>query len=163
MSVIDGRVLSADRGVVFLSTSRMEALVSRSIGSVRFRGFLLSIFATVALLLAVVGVYGVVAYSVARRSHEFGVRISLGAQRHQILAMVLIEGGQLAICGVIVGTLISLGLGRFIGSLLFGVNSTDIMTFTGSASFLAITTLVACMLPAVKACRVEPVEALRYE
>ncbi|MFI5175869.1 MAG: ABC transporter permease [Terriglobia bacterium] len=163
LSVIQEGVGSPDRGVVLLSVSRLEALVSGSIGSVRFRGFFFALFSAIALLVAVLGVYGVVAYSVACRTHEFGVRISLGAQRHQILMMVLGEGGKLVVWGVISGTLISLGLSRFMASLLFGVGATDSMTFLGAALFIVISTLVACMIPAERACRVEPIEVLRYE
>ncbi|MGB7623726.1 MAG: ABC transporter permease [Terriglobia bacterium] len=163
MSVIQEGIGTPDRGVVLLSVSKLEALVSESIGSVRFRGFFFALFAAIALLLAVLGVYGVVAYSVACRTHEFGVRISLGAQRRQILMMVLAEGGKLVVWGVMAGTLISLGLSRFMASLLFGVGATDSMTFLGASLFIVISTLVACMIPAERACRVEPIEVLRYE
>ncbi|MBZ5535331.1 MAG: ABC transporter permease [Acidobacteriia bacterium] len=163
MRVIQGGVGTRDRDVVLLSVSKLEALVSGSIGSVRFRGFFFALFAAIALLLALLGVYGVVAYSVACRTHEFGVRISLGAQRHQILMMVLGEGGKLVVWGVMAGTLISIGLSRFMASLLFGVGATDGMTFLGAALFIVIATLVACMIPAERACRVEPIEVLRYE
>ncbi|MFI5176525.1 MAG: ABC transporter permease [Terriglobia bacterium] len=163
MNVIQEGVSSPDRGVVLLSISRLDTLVSGSIGSVRFRGFFFALFAAIALLLAVLGVDGVVAYSVACRTHEFGVRISLGAQRHQILMMVLGEGGKLVVWGVMAGALISIGLSRFMASLLFGVGATDSMTFLGAAVFIVISTLVACMIPAERACRVEPIEVLRYE
>jgi putative ABC transport system permease protein len=116
-----------------------------------------------ALLLASVGVFALMHYSVAQRMHEMGVRIALGAQGRDVMTMILREGGRLAIAGVAIGIAGALALTRFLSSLLFGVGATDPATFAGVALLLSVIAIAGCYLPARHATRVDPMIALRYE
>ncbi|HEX5423882.1 MAG TPA: ABC transporter permease [Candidatus Acidoferrales bacterium] len=141
----------------------MDAAISDSLTSRRFTMILLDVFAALALLLAAVGIYGVFAYSVEQRTHEIGIRITLGAQRRVILEMVLGQGAKLMLIGVTVGVAAAFGLTRFLSSQLYGVAATDPLTFSGVAILLALIALLACYIPARRATRVDPMVALRYE
>jgi putative ABC transport system permease protein len=129
----------------------------------RFSLVLLGAFAGIALLLAAVGLFGVMAYSVAQRTQEIGVRMALGARPAGVVAMVLRDGMGLALIGLIAGAAASAGLGRFLATQLYGVKPTDIPTFAGVALVLLTTAAVAVILPARRAARIEPVVALRWE
>ncbi len=124
---------------------------------------LLAIFASVALLLAMAGIYGVLAYLVTQRAREIGVRLALGAQRRDILRLVLSQGMSLAGIGVAIGMLGSLALSRFVSSLLFGVSATDGVTFGTVAALLLSIALVACLVPANRATKVDSMMAIRGE
>jgi putative ABC transport system permease protein len=141
----------------------LEQALSDSIAPRRFNLFLLGTFAAVALLLALVGIYGVIAYSVAERTREIGVRMALGAQRHQVVRMVVLEGMAMALAGIAAGLAGAWGLTHLIASLLYDVKANDPATFAAVAAALAATAMLACAVPALKAARVDPMVALRFE
>ncbi len=141
----------------------MEALLRKSVARARFNSTLLAIFSLVALVMAAVGIYGVMSYSVLQRTHEIGVRMALGAQRADVLRLILRQGVLLAITGVVVGLAGSFGLTRIISTLLFDVAATDRVTFAAVAFGLFAITFLASYLPAWRATKVNPLDALRYE
>ncbi len=143
--------------------STMERLLAKSVARSRFNTTLLSIFSLVALVMAAVGIYGVMSYSVLQRTHEIGVRMALGAQHRDVLKLVVQQGIAVGLIGVVVGLLSSYGLTRLIATLLFEVAATDVTTFATVAGGLFLVTLAACFLPARRATKVDPLVALRYE
>jgi predicted permease len=165
-----GEIVSAARGIfrnlapdspVKFSTFTQE--MGGWLGERRFLLLLVGLFAAAALVLAAVGVYGVVAYSVTRRTQEIGIRISLGAERRDVLRLILGEGARLAIGGVVIGLAVSLAITRLMSTLLFGVSATDPLTFATVILLLVAAALLACYIPARRATRVDPMIALRYE
>lgn len=156
-------VLAVEKNQPISNVHTMEELLSNSIAQRRFNMLLLSIFAGVALLLAAVGIYGVMSYSVAQRTHELGVRMALGAQTSHVLALVVRQGMALALAGVGIGLAAAFALTRLLASLLYGVSATDPLTFSVIALVLASVAFVACYLPARRATKVDPMIALRYE
>jgi ABC-type antimicrobial peptide transport system permease subunit len=124
---------------------------------------LLGVFAVMALLLASIGIYGVLSYMVGQRTREIGVRMALGAQRFDVLSMVLRDGARMTMVGVIIGLVGALGLTRLMATMLFGVKPTDPITFISVAVLLSAIALMACYLPARRAMKVDPMEALRHE
>ena len=145
----------------YLSTT--EDLLSESLLRPRSNTVLLSMFAAMAFLMAMIGLYGVIAYSVYRRTREIGVRISLGAQRSAILKMILGQGLRLTVFGIVAGTVAAFALTHLISSLLFEVSSRDPLIFVLGALAMIVVSLLACYIPARRAMRVDPVVALRYE
>lgn len=141
----------------------LESLVKRSMSDRRYLAFLLSIYSGLALLLAAVGIYGVLSYSVGRRGQEIGVRMALGAQPGDVLTLVLRQGMALVLIGAALGCLGAIGAARLISTLLFGVSTADPVTFAASAFLLTAVALAACYFPARRAMRVDPLEALRHE
>lgn len=141
----------------------MERVVSESVSRRRFQMFIISIFAGVALLLAAIGIYGVVSYSVTERTNEIGIRLALGAERRDVFRLVLKQGMIPAVAGVSVGLVAALALARVIRSLLFGVSATDPATLVVIAVVLTIVALLACWIPARRATKVDPMVALRYQ
>ena len=162
-SAIRKLVSSIDRNVPVYQLQTLQQALFDSIAPRRFNMFLLGTFAGTALLLALVGVYGVIAYSVVQRTREIGIRMALGAERGEIISMVLRQGMKMAVAGIAVGILAALALTRLMASMLYDVKSNDPTTFFIVALLLALTALVACFLPALKAARVDPMVALRYE
>jgi len=129
----------------------------------RFQMMLLGLFALLALVLAAVGIYGVISYSCSQRVHEFGIRLALGAERRDLLRMVIRQGAKLGLVGVCVGIGGALVLTRFLSSMLYGVKPTDPFTLLGVSLILAAVALLASYIPARRATKVDPMVALRYE
>jgi len=145
------------------AVATMDQLLADSLSRSRFTMLLLGIFAAVAVVLASVGIYGLIAYSVTQRTPELGIRIALGAQRRDVLRLVLGQGTRLTLLAVAVGVPAALAFSRLLATLLFGVSATDPITFAGVAALLALVALLACFIPARRATRVDPIVALRYE
>ena len=141
----------------------MEHTLADTVASRRFNLYALGTFAGAAVLLALIGVYGVTAYSVARRRHELGVRMALGAQRGDVVRLVLGEGTGAMVAGLAIGLLAAIGLTRVMDSLLYGVTPTDPQTFLAVSGLLVVSTLMACGVPALKATRVDALRELRNE
>ncbi|HEY4903144.1 MAG TPA: ABC transporter permease [Candidatus Sulfotelmatobacter sp.] len=148
---------------IIYGAQTMDSLISDSIASRRFSMILLAIFATLALVLASVGIYGVISYVVGQRGHEIGIRMALGAQRRDILRLILGGGGKLAGIGVVVGLVAALGLTRLIASQLYEVRATDPVTFIGVSVLLTLVALAACYVPARRAANADPMVALRHD
>jgi predicted permease len=152
-----------DPSVAIFGTTSLEEYIGASTYTQKSAATLLSVLGMLALLLASLGLYSVVAYSMAQRTHEIGIRMALGAQRGDILKLVVGQGMALAVVGVGVGVAVALGLTRFLASQLFGVSTTDPATFVAVAALLAAVAMVASYVPAQRAARVDPLVALRYE
>jgi len=148
---------------VVYGAQTMEQIISESLAARRFSMILLAVFATMALILASVGIYGVISYLVGQRTHEIGVRIALGARRWDVLQLILSQGAKLTIFGIAIGTAASLALTRLMTRMLYGVSAADPLTFCGVAAVLGIVALAACYIPTRRAMRVDPTVALRCE
>ena len=156
-------VAAMDADLPVFGVKTMEEYISQSVSTPRFNTTLLSIFAAVALVLTVVGLYGVMSYAVAQRTNEIGIRLALGAQTRDVLSLIIKQGLQLVLLGLGIGLLGAFALMKIISGLLFGVTTKDPMTFAAVTVVLALIALVACYVPARRATRVDPLEALRYE
>jgi putative ABC transport system permease protein len=163
ISGVTKEAAAMDPDIPLFGVKSMEDYLSTSVAAPRFNTTLLSIFAAVALVLTVVGLYGVMSYSVAQRTNEIGIRLALGAQSRDVLMMIVKQGSTLILLGLAIGLLGAFALMRLIASLLFGVTAKDPFTFVAVAALLALVALLACYVPAWRATKVDPMEALRCE
>ena len=157
------RVLEYNGDLVSHTPEDMQQVVSSSVADKRFTMTLLAVFAGLALLLAAIGIYGVLSYLVGQRVQEIGVRMALGASRSDVLTMILRDGARMILTGVAIGVIAALLLTRLMSSMLFGVSPTDPLTFVAVAGLLCLIALLACYVPARRAMQVDPMVALRYE
>jgi putative ABC transport system permease protein len=153
----------AEPSILIYDSATMEDFIGHETARPRFTGWLMAIFAGIALALAIIGIYGVVSYGVSRRTREIGVRIALGANRPQVLRMVVGSGMESVVVGLLLGTVAALALTRLIGTLLYGVTPSDPLTYGAAALTLAATALLACLMPALRAARIDPAVTLRNE
>ncbi len=163
LSAVRDVVASLDKGVPVYHVATMDLLLTQSLAPDRFNLFLLTFFAALALALAAVGLYGVLSFSVSRRTHEIGIRLAIGGRRHDILRLIVWQGMSLVMIGSAVGLFASFLLTRFMARLLYGVSATDPMTFSGVAVVLVLVAFAACYFPARRATRTDPMVALRHE
>jgi predicted permease len=152
-----------DSKTVMFHIQTMDTLVAHSVASQRFAMILLAVFAALALILASIGIYGVISYVAGQRMHEIGIRLALGAQPADVLKMVLRQGARLAIVGVVIGLVAAAGLTQLMRKILYGVSASDPLTFIVVAVVLTLVALAACYIPARRAMKVDPIVALRYE
>jgi putative ABC transport system permease protein len=162
-SAVTAQVWGIDKDQSVHDVQGMDHVVDDTISQRRFNMLLLAVFAATALVMAAVGIYGVLAYAVSRRTQEIGIRMALGAQTGDVLRLVGREGLVLAAAGIAVGLAGALVLTRLMSSLLFGVSPTDPITFAAVPATLAAVALAACYLPARRAARVDPTVALKYD
>jgi putative ABC transport system permease protein len=164
MKAVRDEIWATDRGVALTMTGTMESYInSFSYSQPRFGFLLMGIFAGIGLILVSIGVYSVIAYTTARRTHEIGIRMALGAQPQNILRLIVGQGGRMALLGIALGLIASLALTRLMVSMLFQVKPNDPLIFAAVSLLLLAVTLVACYIPARRAMRVDPMVALRYE
>jgi ABC-type antimicrobial peptide transport system permease subunit len=161
-AAVRGQIAALNKDQPVFNVRTMEQIVSQSVAPRRFSMLLLAVFAVVALALAVIGIYGMLSYAVAQRTREIGLRMTLGAQRTDVMRLVIGHGMKLAIAGVALGLIASFALTRTMKNLLFGVSATDPVTFGLITLLLTMVALLACWVPARKATKVDPMEALRY-
>jgi putative ABC transport system permease protein len=162
-SAVRAQIAALNKDQAVFNVRTMDDIVSQSVAPRRFSMMLLTVFAVAALLLASIGIYGTMSYAVAQRTREIGLRITLGAQRGNVLRMVIGEGMKLALIGVSLGLIASFALTQTMKNLLFGVSTTDPLTFLGITLLLAAVALFACWIPARRATKVAPLVALRHE
>ena len=160
---ITSEVRSMDPNIPIFDVKTMDQRLSESLARRRFAMLALGVFAGFALLLTIIGVYGVISYSVVLRTNELGIRLALGASRADVLRLILSAGLRLALTGIAFGIVLSFAFTRFLSSLLFGVPATDLFTFSALSILLIVVSLLACYVPARRATKVDPLAALRYE
>jgi putative ABC transport system permease protein len=161
--LLRARVFAIDKDQPVSSIQPLGDIVSGTIARQRFAMTLLTIFSTTAFLIAVIGIYGVMAYAVSRRTHEFGIRMALGARPTDVLRLVLAKGGRIIAVGIMVGLVISLATARLLESMLYATSTHDPLVLVLIAAVFSAVALLACWLPASRAAKVDPMEALRYE
>jgi putative ABC transport system permease protein len=161
--LLQKEVARLDSSVPVYDVKAMTDRYSEFLAHPRFRAMIMGILAALTLLLAAVGIYGVLARSVSQRTQEIGVRLALGAEQRDILSLILRQGTKLTLIGVGIGITAAMALTRLMRSLLFGVSSTDLLTFVSVALLLTFVAMLASYIPARRAMRVDPIVALRYE
>ncbi len=162
-AALRGAVWSVDRDQTVSTAVTMEQMLARSVAQRRFNTGIIEVFALVALLLAIVGIHGVLSYSVAQRTREIGIRMALGAERRRVLLSVLGQALSMVGVGVVIGIVASIGLTRLIASMLYGVGPLDLRTYLGMSALLVLVALVASYIPARRATKVDPLVALKYD
>jgi len=165
MGEVRASLHAVDPQLVLIQPFTMDQIIAQSpsVFLRRYPSYLIGSFAALALILAMIGLYGLVSYSVSQRTRELGIRIALGAQQKNVMRLVLGEGARLTVLGVVFGLLAALGLTQLMRSLLFGVSALDAVTFASVAVVLAVVAVIACCIPARRAMRTDPAAALRYE
>jgi putative ABC transport system permease protein len=162
-SAVTRTIQSIDRELPVFGVKTMDEYLASSVAAPRFNTTLLSIFASVALVLTIVGLYGVMSYSVAQRTSEIGIRMALGAQSSDVMKMVIRQGFKMVLIGLGIGLIVAFALMRIMASLLFGITTKDPITFGIVTCLLMLVALLACYLPARRATKVDPLIALKYE
>jgi putative ABC transport system permease protein len=162
-ATIRHEVHEVDRDLPVADVVSMSDLIDTSVAQPRFRTWLLGSFAAMALVLAGAGIFGVISYSVSRRTHEMGIRITLGASPANVMRLILTESARLVLIGLAVGVAVSLVLGRFLSNLVFRIHAADPTTYTVVALLLFTVAILAAYVPARRATRVDPMIALRHE
>ena len=163
LATVRHEVRSLDSSLALFRARTLDDVVSASMAGTSYQALLLSLFALLALILAAVGIYGVMAYAVSQRRHEFGIRMALGAQQADVLGLVIGQGAKLALAGVAIGLLGTFAVTRLMSSLLFAISTTDPLTFVAVPEMLTVVALAACYIPARRATKVDPIVALHYE
>ena len=163
LATIRRTLIKAEPSILIYNGGTLEELIGHETSRPRFLGWLMAIFAAMALVLAAIGIYGVMSFGVSRRTREIGLRMALGANRRELLRAVVGRCVALLGCGVLLGTAAGLALTRSIATLVYDVSATDPLTFTGAAALLMAVGVMACLVPAARASRIDPAVALREE
>ena len=163
VSSLRGMLAELDPNLPISEIERLDEMVDDSVSTRQFNMFLLLVFAALALVLALAGIYGVQSYTVARRTSEIGIRVALGAPETTVIGQIVRQGMSPAVLGIVLGAAGAFGLSRFMSSMLFGIEATDPATYAGFGLLLALAALASCYMPARRATRVDPVTALREE
>jgi putative ABC transport system permease protein len=161
--VVQKEIWQLDANLPVTGIRPMEQILSSSLGPDRFNAILLGLFSTLAVLLAAVGLYGVISYTVTQRTHEIGIRVALGAQPADVLRMILTQGAVLSLIGLAIGLAGAFALTRYLETLLFEITATDPAVFLMVSGLLLTVALLACWIPARRAANVDPIIALRAE
>jgi len=163
LGAVRTQVQQLDKNLAFTNGQTVQQILGQGLWAARMGAALLGLFGALALILASIGIYGVLAYSVAQRTSEIGLRMALGAQPHQVMRLVLKQGMLLALVGAIVGVVVALPVARLASGLLYGVSASDPLTYAGITLLLMGVALLACYLPARRATRIDPLVALRVD
>jgi putative ABC transport system permease protein len=162
-SAVTAQIHALDPDLAIARIRTMDQDMQLSVTAPKFNTLLLGIFSLAALFLAAIGIYGVLAYTVAQQTRDIGIRVALGAQQRDVMRLILALGARLALAGIVIGLLAAFGLTHLMSSLLYGVSASDPLTFVVVAAVLSSVALGACYLPALRAMKVDPMVALRYE